>query len=73
MKSRFVVVTIDTIAEIIRDYVADESDIPADAMPVSMQINPINKKLAITFVSDNWKEQPAPLAVNFDIKRIYAV
>lgn len=70
MKPRYIMLTIDTIAELIKDYVgADE--IPDDAMPTMLMVKPTeNGKLALELVSDHW--DPAkldPLSVNFRIKR----
>lgn len=73
MKQRYLLVTIDTISEILKDYIANEQDLPADATPIAMQVHPTSKKLAITFASPSLKENSLPLNVNFDIKRVYSV
>lgn len=72
MKTRHVIVTIDSIAELLKDYVANPDDIPVDAMPVKMLFNPINKKLAVEFISESYTGSEAPLAVTFDIKRVFS-
>jgi hypothetical protein len=73
MKERYCIVTIDTIAELLKDYVADPADIPPDAMPISLQINPTSKKLAIEFESDHFPPDAAPLNVSFKLKRLFGV
>lgn len=72
MKSRYVIVTIDTIAEIMKDYVANEADIPSDAMPTKLLINPTTKKFALELVSEHFKPDCTPLNVTFDIKRVFS-
>lgn len=73
MKERFVILTIDTIAELFKDYCGPE-DIPADAMPTKLLLRPTEKgRLAIEFVSDSWAEGLPPLAVTFKIKRMFAI
>jgi len=53
VKQRYIVITIDTLAEMLKDYVADEQDIPADAMPVRLLVKPTEQgKLAIEMFSD---------------------
>ncbi len=74
MKQRYVVLTIDTIAEILKDYVADEADIPVDALPVRLLLKPTEQgKLAIEMFSDSYKGTEAPLNIKFDIRRVFAV
>jgi len=75
MKQRYVVLTIDTIAELLKDYISNPDDIPPDAMPVKLMLKPTEAgKLAIEFVSDHFNPQSlTPLTVKFDLKRIYSV
>ncbi len=74
MKERYIVITIDTLAEMLKDYVADEADIPADAMPVRLLVRPTEQgKLAIEMFSDSYKGNEAPLNVRFEIKRVFSV
>lgn len=73
MKDRRILITIDTIAELFKDYLTEE-DLPADAMPVKMLLKKNEAgKLAILMVSDSFPEQAAPYYVRFDIKKVYSV
>ena len=73
MKPRYCVLTIDTLAALLRDYVGGE-DIPADAMPIKMMLNPAERnKIAIVMTSNSWKEGMPALDVKFKIKRVFAV
>jgi len=50
MRERFVIVTIDTIVELLKDYCGQ--DIPADAMPLRLLLRPEEKgRLAIELTS----------------------
>jgi len=71
MKERYVIVTIDTIAELFKDY-CGEQDIPADAMPTKLLFKPNDKgRLAIQMVSDSWTKDLPPLNVSFAIRRVH--
>jgi len=73
MKDRRILITIDTIAELFKDYLTPE-DLPTDAMPVKMLLKQNEAgKLAILMVSDDFPEQAPPYHVRFDIKKIYSV
>lgn len=73
MKERHVVVTIDTIAELFKDYLS-EADLPTNAVPMKLLFKPGEKgKLALEMFSLDWQDGLPPLAVNFDIKRVYGV
>lgn len=74
MKPRYIMLTIDTIAELIKDY-ASEAEIPADAMPISLKMKPTEPgKMAMELVSDNWPSSDmSPLVISFKIKRVYGV
>lgn len=73
MKPRYCVLTIDTLAALLRDYVGGE-DIPSDAMPIKLMLNPRERnKIAIEMVSDSWKEGMPALDVKFQIKRVFQV
>ncbi len=73
MKPRYIILTIDTITELLKDYVGGE-DIPSDAQPLKLMLNPSEKnKIAIVMDSDSWKEGMAPLDVKFKIKRVYGI
>jgi len=72
MKHRYIIVTIDTIAELLKDYCGQE-DLPATAMPIKLMLKPTDQgKLAILFDSPDWSSDLPPLSVSFRLKRIYA-
>lgn len=74
MRQRHIILTIDTISELFKDYIDNEDDLPADAQPVRMLIQPAeNGKLAIEFQSDHLKPGSNPLSVSFQLKRMYSV
>lgn len=74
MKPRYIMLTIDTIAELIKDYCTDQ-EIPSDTMPTMLMVYPQESgKLALEMTSDHWKPDIlSPLAVNFRIKRFHSV
>lgn len=73
MKTRSIILTIDTICELFKDYL-DPEDLPANAQPTKMLLNPAEKgKIAIEFFDLSWPEGLEPLQVNFHIKRLYGV
>lgn len=72
-KKRMVILTMDTIAELIKDYLG-ASNVPTDAVAQRLLINPQeNGKLALEIASPNIKADAKPIYVNFNIKRIYNV
>ena len=71
--TRKIIIPIDAIMNMFRDYTKDTGDIPDDAMPLSLQIKPTEKGMfAILAESPNWKDD-TPIRINFDIKRVYSV
>lgn len=73
MIERDVVVTIESVVALFRDYLGDEQ-IPADARPTRLMYNKNERnKLGVMVESDEWREGMAPLTVKFDIKRVYTV
>lgn len=72
MKERYVIVTIDTIVNLLKDYCGP--DIPTDTMPHRLLLRPEEKgRLAIELVSDEFKPDSPSLVVHFRNKRIHAV
>lgn len=72
-KRRMVILTIETITELIKDYLGSGT-VPVDAVGQRLLINPReNGKLALEVASPNIKADAKPIYVNFDIKRIYNV
>lgn len=70
---RKIIIPIDAIMAIFRDYTKDTGDIPTDAMPVGLQVNTSEKGMfAILAESQEWKDD-TPLRINFDIRRVFSV
>jgi hypothetical protein len=70
---RKIIIPIDAIMAIFRDYTKDTGDIPDDAMPVGLQVNTAQQGMfAIMAESPSWKDD-TPIRVNFDIKRVFSV
>ena len=73
MKPRYIMLTIDTITELIKDYVGEE-ELPWDARAVTLKFKANEQgKLGIEMISDTWDKPQAPINVNFRIKRVYGV
>ena len=71
MRHKPIVLTIDSILAILKDYMKPE-DLPEDAVAQSLMINPSEKnKIAIVADSPSWPIGAEPLLVNFDIRRIF--
>jgi hypothetical protein len=70
---RRVLITIDTIACLFKDYINSE-DLPLTAKPIKLLFKPTEKgKLALLFTSDLWDGPQRDYQVQFGIKRISAV
>lgn len=73
MKTRMLIITVDTLLEIIKDYLG-EDNVPRDAMVSKLLVKPSEQgRFAIEVVSESMKEGLAPLNVHFDMRRIYSV
>lgn len=71
MKERYIVLTIDTIAELFKDYL-DPEDLPDSAVPMRLLFKPTEQgRMALEMFSLDWAEGLGPLVVNFDIKRTF--
>jgi len=73
LKKRMVILTIDTLGELLKDYIG-ASNVPTDAVAQRLMINPQeNGRLALEIASPNIKRDAKPIYVNFQIKRTYSV
>lgn len=70
---RKVVVPVDTLLAIVKDYTRATHDIPDDAVPVSLQIKPTEKGMFGLMVQSEYFKDDTPIRVNFDIKRVHTV
>jgi hypothetical protein len=72
-KKRIVVVTLDTLAELFKDYLGEEYIHP-DAKATRLMVNPQEQgKLALEVASPHIKPNAKNVFAHFDIKRIYTV
>lgn len=73
MKTRRIILTIDSIMALLKDYCSTE-DVPPNSMPVKLMVNPKEQnKLAIYAQALEWQEGLPPLQVHFDVRRVYSV
>jgi hypothetical protein len=68
-----IIVTLDTICELLKDYLGPEY-VPSDARATRLLINPQEEgRLALEIMSPDIKPNDKPLFAHFDIKRNYTV
>ena len=72
MASRMVVVTIDTICGLFKDY-CGMVGFPEDAKPLKLMFNPQERKLGILVESEEKMSGGAMEEVKFNIRRVYGV
>lgn len=73
MRRRMVVLTIESILELFKDYIGDGA-IPEDGRVVSLLYRPNDKgKLALLVESAEWVPGLEPIQARFDLQRIYTV
>lgn len=71
--NRKIIVPIDAILSIIKDYTRADGSIPEDAVPLSLMVRPTEQGMfAIRAESPTWTDS-APVRVEFDIRRIHTV
>lgn len=72
MKTKLLIFTIDTIADLFRDYVG-LIGFPADAKPVQLMLNKSDRKIGLVIESDEFTHPMPPEQVKFDIQRVYGI
>ena len=73
MKPRMVVVTIDTLVEIMKDYLGPEI-LPTSARPVTLRVNPAEQgKFAVVVESPDLPYSDTAMHVNYRNKRVFGV
>ncbi len=73
MQRRQVIITIDSLGELFKDYLG-EGVIPADAVAQRLMINPLeNGKMALEVASPSIPDNAKDIRVNFQLKRVYTV
>lgn len=71
-RKRMVILTIQGIGALLRDYLGD--NMPEDAVGVGIEINPQeNGRLALVMESPSIPDNAKPLFVNFNLKKVYAL
>lgn len=70
---RKVIVPVDSILAMVKDYTKGEGSIPADAVPVSLQINTKEKGMFGLMVQSEEFRDDEPVRVEFNIKRVFGV
>lgn len=69
---RMVIVTVDTLAEVLKDYLGEEN-VPTDATVVTLLVNKSEQgKFALTLESDDWNKDLSALVVDFQVKRYFS-
>ena len=68
---RMVIVTIDSLLNMLKDYMATE-DLPATAKAVKMMYRPTDKgRIGIMVEDDGWVGMQRPLEAKFDLRRVW--
>lgn len=71
-RKRMVILTVETIGELLRDYLGDV--IPRDARSLRLEFCPKeNGKLALVYEGDSIKPDAKDVIAYFDLKRMYSV
>lgn len=73
MKERYIIITVDTLSDLFKDYLMQE-DLPETAQPIRLMANPSRPgKFAIEFTDIGWPEGLPPLTADFKLKRFFGV
>lgn len=71
--TRKIMIPVDSILALMKDYTKGEGSIPDNAVPISLQVKPSEKGMfGVVVESPDFKDD-TPLRVEFDIKRVYGV
>lgn len=72
MKARLIVIPIDDISRLFRDYL-HITGYPLDAKPVMFRPDPATRKLVLEVESAGWEGKQPPEVINFELKQSYMV
>ena len=72
LRRRQVILTIDDVVRLLRDY-AGEGEIPEDAAAERLMINPSTREIAVQAGSEGWTSGQPPLRLSFKNRKIYGV
>jgi hypothetical protein len=70
---RKIILPVDALLEIVKDYTRETHDLPYDTVPVSLQIKPTEKGMFGLMVQSEQFKDDTPIRVNFDIKKVFTV
>ena len=70
---RKILIPVDSILAMMKDYTKGEGSIPMDAVPVSLQVNLADKGMFGLVVASPEFKDDSPIRVEFDIRRVYGV
>jgi len=70
---RKILIPVDSILAMMKDYTKGEGSIPWDAQPISLQVNPTQSGMFGLVVESPEFKDDVPLRVEFDIKRVFGV
>jgi hypothetical protein len=68
---RFVIVTIDSIYQMLYDYAGESLGLPEDAKPIKFRL--VQGKLQLMVEADSWEEDQQAEQIKFDMKRVWGV
>jgi hypothetical protein len=69
---RRILIPIDSVMELFKDYASANNDIPRDTVPLTLMVNPAERGMfAIRAESPSWTND-APMRIDFDIKRVFS-
>ena len=71
VRERIVIVTIDCIVRLIKDYAGQALELPDTAQITKFRLTP-DKKLEMMLEDDSWVSNRPAEQVRFDMKRVYA-
>ena len=72
MKQRLVIIPIDDLLELLKDY-AGLTSVPDDAQPDRLQRNDATRKLALVLVADSWNGPQPVEEIRFDLQRNFKI
>lgn len=68
---RFVVLRIDDIYRMLKDYAGEPLGLPDDAEPVKFRV--VAGKLQIMLEAESWQGEQPSEEIRFDMKRVFSV
>lgn len=69
--NRFVVLRIDDLYRMLKDYAGEALDLPEDAWPTKFRS--VRGKLDLMLEADSWQGEQTAEEIKFDIRRVFTV